>query len=517
MSTLLQKVQSGELNPVIYMPMTDAATCHVNYGTGGNFTLNGTIATSNRGANQDNCVASSLAVGKYLISTSTTNFPLTTKLLTVSFSFNQYTLTDSNSTTISFKYNLNNQAFKVVVDGSNKRIIVTGAGHLSFTVQLSPTRPILFHTNHVFTFSLDLNDTAKRFVFLDGIDVTSLVTWTTYTTTGNITIVGNTGSFQAYLGGTWNDTSETPYIGALGEVYFNTTYMDLSVSNPFWDSVENKPVPIKKVLANTGITPLIAIPLEAQSAGKNYGIAGGDFGMVGAPYAGARGLSEYWERTARYNGTGYLSSTGLVGITDSKALTFVVYVYKSASTLYHLIGSTDSNVSISVNASNQLVINAKNSAGATILTAIVTTTILNTTWTSVLVSLDLTNTANRAVYLNGVAASVTWSVYTNDFIDFTTASWVVGADVALANKFNGDMSVLLDNTYIDFSNEVNRLKYIDGLGFPTDVTAKISRGLLSTPALYLTSRDLNNLGVNTGYGGNLTVTATIIQGADVNG
>ena len=45
-------------NPIMYLPMTDAATAGVNSGTGGNFTAVGTLATAERGPNQDNCVAS---------------------------------------------------------------------------------------------------------------------------------------------------------------------------------------------------------------------------------------------------------------------------------------------------------------------------------------------------------------------------------------------------------------------------------------------------------------------------
>ena len=56
----------ASLNPILYLPMTDASTAHINEGTGGDFVQNGTLATADRGANQDNCVASEFTLSQYL-------------------------------------------------------------------------------------------------------------------------------------------------------------------------------------------------------------------------------------------------------------------------------------------------------------------------------------------------------------------------------------------------------------------------------------------------------------------
>ena len=45
-------------SPILYLPMTDAATAGSNSGTGGDFTVNGVLDTAGRGANQWNCSAS---------------------------------------------------------------------------------------------------------------------------------------------------------------------------------------------------------------------------------------------------------------------------------------------------------------------------------------------------------------------------------------------------------------------------------------------------------------------------
>ena len=46
------------LNPILYLPLKSAETAGQNLGTGGDFTVNGILATSGRGPNQYNAAAS---------------------------------------------------------------------------------------------------------------------------------------------------------------------------------------------------------------------------------------------------------------------------------------------------------------------------------------------------------------------------------------------------------------------------------------------------------------------------
>lgn len=495
------------LNPILYLPMKDAATCHINEGTGGNFTLNGTIATSERGANQDNCVASYFdGSADYLSRTSLTGVA-DGKQFVLSFNINQKTL---GTQVFTFSTNTT-QKFYCTVANSITLLGYNTSGTQILYIQGSPIEPLAIGKNSHIVISADLSDINKRNVFVDGKIVA--VNWTKYINDNINFSISTTPRY--YIGA--SPTPNNYFNGNIGELYFDTKYIDLATNNPFWDAVENKPVPVRKVIANTGVTPLIAMPLDASNAGKNYG-TGGDFTANSAPYVGARGASEWWQRTAKFDGsTSYLSSSGLTGIADSKYLTIVANVYKTASTLYYLVGASNSNIQININSSNQLNILAKNSAGSFILNATVTTTIANTTWTEILVSIDLSNSANRSIYLNGIAASVTWTTYANDTIDFTNALWVVGADAVFGNKYNGSMSLWMDNTYIDFTRETNRLKYIDGLGYPTNLNDKVTSGIITKPALYLNFNDPSNLGKNDGYGGNMTVNGTLVSGSDVLG
>lgn len=488
------------LNPILYLPLKDAATAHINEGTGGNFTLNGTIATSNRGANQWNCKAS------YFDTTSNSlvkSINLSSKTLTLSVTTSKF---ENTNTYPMYFHNGSNHTLSLNTYDGFLQILNSSTLTILYITELSKYLvPSLFGATVTITISVDLSNISKRHVYINGVDATNDVNWNAY--------INDTPSLNGtlYINGANGVVFASQNIG---ELYFDTRYTDLATSNPFWDKDTNRPKPVRQVMQETGITPLIAMPLDASNAGKNYG-TGGDFVANSAPYVGARGASEVWQRTAKFDGsTSYLSRAGLTGITDTKTITLVGYVYKTASTLYHLVGSTNSNVSISINASNQLVITAKNTAGTTILSATVTTAIANVTWTSILLSIDLSNTANRSVYLNGVLASVTWTTYTNDTIDFTNASWVVGADIALGNKYNGTLAIMLDNTYIDFTSEVNRLKYIDGLLYPLSINEQVVKGIITKPALYIAFEDTSNLGLNSGYGGDFTVNGTVTAGAD---
>jgi len=71
--------------------------------------------------------------------------------------------------------------------------------------------------------------------------------------------------------------------------------------------------------------------------------------------------------------------------------------------------------------------------------------------------------------------------------------------------------------YIDFSQEVNRLKFVDGFGMPKDLKAQIDAGVIPTPLIYLPFDDTSNLGKNLGTGGNFSVVGSVVPSSDVLG
>lgn len=500
------------LNPILYLPLDDPTTAHINEGTGGNFTLNGVVARSGRGPNQYNVAYSDLGgAADYLSRTTAPTGIADGKAFTFHCVFNA----DLNSGMCIAGFGDGaNLRFRVVTAASGviNLYAANAAGTNILTASL-PSGSYAIGRNIVLTASVDLSDTSKRGVCVNGSPVS--VTWTTYTD-ANIDFTTSWYYFgQSDGNGVW-------FNGRLGDVFFDTKYIDLSVPANLAKFVTGTGIDAKPADLGAngekpfGTAPLIYLPMYGNNAGKNYG-TGGDFTVNSGPFTGARGPNEFWGNKAVFNGsTGRLNrATQLSGIADSKTLTFAFSVNKAASALYTLSDTAGATLRTTINASNQLVLLGKNSSGVTILSATVTTTISNATNTSVLVCVDLANASNRAVYLNNVAASVTWATYTNDSIDLTVADFSLGSEVAGANYLNGSLSEFYFTTdYIDFSQEANRLKFRDAFGNHVDLAPQIAAGTLPNPAIYMRF-DPANFGKNDGTGGDFVVNGTITDGGQL--
>lgn len=161
--------------------------------------------------------------------------------------------------------------------------------------------------------------------------------------------------------------------------------------------------------------------------------------------------------------TDYLSrSSDLVGNADGKTFTFSIFGWRNATGALHTIYD-NGKITIQINASDQVIITGKNAAGTTILSATATApTIQKQTFDSLLISIDLANTANRSIYIGDAAATVTWTTYTNDALDWTAATHAVGAVYSgAASKYTGRLSSLfLDYTYRNLSIEANRRIFV---------------------------------------------------------
>ena len=337
------------------------------------------------------------------------------------------------------------------------------------------------------------------------------MTWNTYT---NSAIGFNITSTPRYRVGCNVDAAPANFVnGRLGNILFHTGYIDLSIPSNLSKFVTGTGIDAKpaELGANgelpLGVQPLIYLPMYGNNAGKNYG-SGGDFTVNSGPFTGARGPNEFRGNRATFNGTAsVISKTAqLSGIADSKVFLLSFFIKKTGSVLYTICDTTGAAVRVTIDASNRLVIVAENSAGTVILSATVTTTITNTTDTHVIMSIDLANASNRAIYLNNVSASVTWTTYTNDLIDFTVTDFYIGSEVGGGNKFAGDLSEFFLTTptsYVDITQEPVRLKFRDAFGYCVDLGSNGSTPLGTQPVVYLRF-DPSAFGVNAGSGGNFT-------------
>jgi hypothetical protein len=137
----------------------------------------------------------------------------------------------------------------------------------------------------------DLTDTSKRHVYING--VAQSPTYSTYT---NDNIDFTRGDYEIARD---NNSAGDNLNGELSDFYFDTTYIDLSADNPFYDSDTDKP----KALGidgstPTGSQPILYFPMSADNPGANYG-SSDDFTETGGGFTGIRGPSDTWVNTLR--------------------------------------------------------------------------------------------------------------------------------------------------------------------------------------------------------------------------
>lgn len=506
------------LNPLVYLTMADPTQPGKNSGTGGDFTLTGTVARSGRGPNQYNAPYSTFdGSADYLSRTTALTGVTASKEFTVSFCFSknsgiegtpiELTTTGGYGRFTVYYYNTN--LYLYAWDSSNAVII-----------EASISMSLVTGRNYVVTISCDTTSTSKRHVYINGQAAT--VSWSSYV---NNTIPFNTASPTWRLGVTvFNNTWLN---GKMGAFYLSTSYIDLS-----------QPANLAKFVTGTGInaapadlgatgelptgtSPLIYLPMYGNNAGKNYG-TGGDFTVNSGPYAGARGPNEFWGNKADFNGTtGYLSR-GALSVSDSGTISgsFFVSFDTISSTEDELLvirsSALDTKLELKRNYNSSYIsLAAYNAAGTQLLNCRTATgsIAINTTY-QICFCIDLSNTAKRFFYINGVLDSSSWSTYTNGTIDLTSDNTWIGQNNG-GGFLNGKLSEFyFTNEYIDFSQETNRLKFRDCFGNPTDLPSAITAQSVPNPAIYMRF-DPASFGTNSGTGGNFTVNGTITDGGQL--
>jgi hypothetical protein len=222
--------------------------------------------------------------------------------------------------------------------------------------------------------------------------------------------------------------------------------------------------------------------------------------------------------STKFDGTSdYLSrSSDLTGNADGKTLTFSCWVFLGplvAGTSQRVMYTTDSSDNgIAINISDTGVVGIEAGAGGSWSMQASTTSLpigLNV-WTHILISFDLTNSSNRYIYINDVAASVSWNLYGNSNIDFTRSTHYIGAWGNGTRKINDNMAhFYLDYTYRDLSTESNRRIFIDANGGSTSASSLTALN----PIMYLPMTTAYAVGKNAGTGGDFTSngTPTIVE------
>jgi len=511
----------ADLSPILYLPMTDADTAGDNAGTGGDFTVNGVLATAERGPNQYNCSASEFDGSNDYLENSSLSMPSDSKLFTVSLWYNPLSVNGDiidftsagNPTNIMtlgprLSTNLSSSIDLTVYNGVDLSTV------FSCKVSMPSNESASGKSRHI-TISCDVSDTNKRHAVVDG--VVTNATWSNY---NNIN-VGWSKHTRCIIGDDFNGGGRRNQ--QLGEYYLNNSYTDLSTDNPFWDSDANRPKPVAQVIEETGTTPLIALPLRADDAGNNLGTAG-DFTVNSGPFEGARGGSEYWARSANFAGNAInvgLSSSSFTA--SSKTISMSLAIKPTTVSgdkmvrIYEVYPNDDYFTLQMDETAGDFYLSGYNSSHSLILSKSFTNQATMDAWNTILICIDLTDINKCKFVLNGtVVAFPASGHFTNEAILLDSTHWIGCRGSSNDGSYTGDIaSTYFSTDYIDFSQESNRNKFVDQLGFPRDLTQQIEDGDIPTPLVYMKFDDTSDLGANSGTGGDFTVNGTVRIGSDV--
>lgn len=501
-------VAQGETDlPILYLPMVDAATAGDNLGFGGDFTINGNPQTASRGPNQDNCVASTLADS--VDSLYGAGAAVSGKLFT--WSFNIRPNTDSQT------YSL-----ETFVDANNRMIISTLTGQLQIEIFVSGWL-LDVRINGVLapdrltsvSASVDLSDTGKRHVFIDGVDRTADCIWSSYSNTAL--------SWTATVGVNIIYTFGKQTIGEVGEYYFDTDYIDLSLDNPFWDSTTDRPNSLRKVLDDTGNTPLVALPIKAGDEGNNLGSVG-NFTIGGGPFVSARGGSEFWARSAWNQSittttvaTNYLKRTALGGNATGVDATVVMlvrpWVFSFQDNHFFNIGASTNSFTLKSTTAEQvlMMLNGTNYAFSA------SNQLKDDTWMLVAMTVQADPTSPLTILHTknqGLAVDRATNTGPLSSVDLSGDCWL-GSSTG-GQDFPGAIAMCyIVDSFVDMDDSDIWSIFFDRLDYPRDLTQAIAGGDIPTPLVYMKFDDLDDLGFNSGTGGDFTINGTIEPSSDV--
>ena len=501
------------LNPILYLPLNDPTQPGLNLGTGGDFSLVGTVARSGRGPNQYNATMCDLASE----SSQALIRGLTINSTDFTLAFNLRHRTTGENQSIVAVYVNSNDTINVRRGSASGNLVMryykSGSGGTVWTKTLPGTSVV--DRNYQITIS---NSATSFHVSVNGVVTTSA---------GISNAFAIAGGFFKICG----DHNVSTVSAVVGNVFFHTTHIDLSVPDNLAKFVTGTGIDAKPVDLGVngelpfGVAPLIYLPMYANNVGKNYG-TGGDFTVNSGPFEGARGANEFWGNKADFDGsTGYLNRTAnLTGVASGKLFSASFYIAPDIDLISQFIIDCKTNVDgwrfyINKTPIGQIQIQGRNSSGTTVLEAYTTTTAITPSAPGyVQMCVDLANTANRFIYINGVAQSVTWTTFSNLAIDFSGVQKLrlgANAQTTPASYLEGKLSEFYFTTdYIDFSQEANRLKFRDAFGNPVDLTPQIEAGDIPNPAIYMRF-DPANFGKNSGTGGDFIANGTILDGGQL--
>jgi len=236
------------------------------------------------------------------------------------------------------------------------------------------------------------------------------------------------------------------------------------------------------------------------------------------------GAAPYVADAVTFDGNDYLYASGGMGASDASTMTLSFW-WRGASDVVQmpacfLVGTSYRMYAQRGATNDDLLIVARNATPSILLNV---TTPANAmpigSWIHFMMSVDMTNSAKRHMYINGSSVSPTWTTYNSGSIDFSCNDWYVATWYSISQKINGDMAEFyLTNEYIDLSVQTNREKFITAAGSgaqPVDLGADGSTPTGTAPLVYLQGTASNwNAGTNYGSGNSFTMTGSVTDSSN---
>lgn len=217
------------------------------------------------------------------------------------------------------------------------------------------------------------------------------------------------------------------------------------------------------------------------------------------PFGGALALAA----GQNFDGSTYLEHSGpLTGVEDGKSMTFVM-TFKRGQTgvLETLWGSTNNREIVSIRGADDKVdFRIRTSGGTNIFRRYSLPVDKTSVWYTLMVSFDLTDSNRDHMYINNVDAQDTDVAFANLDASFAEDNHYVGDNYVQSSPFTGDIARIWIkyNTYTDFSNVANCLKFLDDNLELVDLPYGGFVEGIGTPDVFLNGNDLT---INRGTGG----------------
>ena len=143
-----------------------------------------------------------------------------------------------------------------------------------------------------------------------------------------------------------------------------------------------------------------------------------------------------------------------------------------------------------------------------------TPTINLSVWHTLIISADTRFSNQMSCYINGINVPLVWLERIGVPILFDFPEATIGENSTF--ELIGDYGFMyLNNHYTDFSDKLERLKYFDIFGYPTDIKQEIALGNVPDPLVLMLMENQNDYGINSGTGGNFVTQGGYIAGEDI--